>query len=463
MNGPRGPWPRAALIAALAVAAYAGTLGNDLVWDDRLSAVAPTLAPRPGQWWRPVVMATFAGELRLHGALPAAMHATNVLLHAGVAVLLERWASALGLPPPAALGAALAFAVHPVQSEAVAYVSGRTDLLCALFVLAALLAWRSVRRATDGRAWLTAALLLLALGSKETALLVPLALFVPGAHPVVRRPPRPLLPLTVALAWGALFSSRTTLELPSNDLLARLPAMAAMALDYARLLIWPSDLHLERFVSVGGRSTGHAILVSAGALGALGVAAAVARRVTGGPVFFALAAAAYLPIAGVVPIYPAIADRALFAAEHFLYLPLLGGAPLVTGAAVRVWPARWGPRSARAIAVIVLVAWTARTVVRVRDWRDEETLYRHTLAYEPPAARVWYNLGNVRLAAGDAAEATRLFEAALAREPASGAVHLNLGIALSRLGRHEEALRHYAEALRLDPGLAAAFRPRSSP
>lgn len=457
---PRRPWSRAALIAALAAAAYAGTLWNDLVWDDRLSAIAPTLAPRPGQWWRPVVMATFAAELAIHGGTPAAMHATNVVLHAAVAVLLERWARTLGLPPAAALLAALAFAVHPVQSEAVAYVSGRTDLLCALFVLSALLVWRGARRATDGRACLTTALLLLALGSKEAALLVPLVLVAPGVHPGPERP-RPVLPLAAALAWGALFASRTSLELPSGGVLARLPAMAEMALDYLRLLVWPSDLHLERFVAVAGRGTAHAVLVVLGAAAALALAVGVARRVPDGVVSLALLGATYLPVAGVVPVYPAIADRALFAAEHFLYLPLLGAAPLAAGGAVRSWPARWGRRPAWAIGAVVLATWTALTVARVREWRDEETLYRHTLAYEPPAARVWYNLGNLRLAAGDAAEAARLFAAALAREPASAATHLNLGIALARLGRTDEALRHYAEALRLDPGLAAAFRPRS--
>ena len=455
MTLPRGPWPRAAVIAALAAAAYAGSLRNGLVWDDRLTAAAPALRPPPGQWWRPVVMASFAAEHALHGGAAWAMHAGNVLAHAAVGVLLDRWALALGLVPGAALAAALGFVAHPVQTEAVAYVSGRTDVLCALCVLLALLAWRRAARAADAWAWATAGLVALALGCKEAALLVPLALLVPGAHPGPRAP-WPALPLAAAAAWLAVFATGGGPAARLHGLGGRIPAMAAMGLDYLRLLVWPADLHLERFVAVPGWSAAGAAAVVLGALTAVALLALSAARVAGGPVLLALAACTYLPVAGIVPVYPAIADRALFAAEHFLYLPLLGLAPLVAGALAACWPAR-ARRAAPALVAALLAGWTAATAVRVRDWRDEETLFRHTLRYDPPVSRVWYDLGNLRLEAGDPGEAARLYEAALAREPGFAAAHLNLGIALGRLGRPDEAARHYAEALRLDPSLAAAF------
>jgi len=460
MTLSRGPWLRGALIGALAAAAYAGTLRNGLVWDDRLTATAPMLAPQPGQWWRPVVMASFASELALHGGVAAAMHLTNVLLHAAVAILLDCWTLSLGLAPAAALLGAVGFALHPVQTEAVAYVSGRTDILCALFLLLGFLAWRRARRATDRWAWATAALVVLALGCKEVALLAPLVLLVPRAHPEGLRGPRPALAVIAALGWAVLFWARGQADLRLAGLGARIPAIAAMGLDYLCLLVWPAHLHLERFVAVGGWSTAGAVPVVFAALAVVAALVCLAWRTPAGGVFLVLAASTYLPVAGIVPVYPAIADRALFAAEHFLYLPLLGLAPVVAGALVSHWPRAARPLGI-GLAVVVFAGWGVRGMLRVGEWRDEETLFRHTLRYDPPAARVWYNLGNLRLAAGDAAEAARLFEAALQREPGSAAAHLNLGIAFARLGQHEEALRQYAEALRLDPSLAAAFR--SSP
>jgi tetratricopeptide (TPR) repeat protein len=67
---------------------------------------------------------------------------------------------------------------------------------------------------------------------------------------------------------------------------------------------------------------------------------------------------------------------------------------------------------------------------------------------------VWDNLANLRLAAGDVAEAERLYRAALARAPGDADAHWNLAIALQRQGRPAEALEHYREGARLDPRLA---------
>jgi len=171
-------------------------------------------------------------------------------------------------------------------------------------------------------------------------------------------------------------------------------------------------------------------------------------------VLLALAVLAWLPTSGLVPVYPAIADRWLFAAEHFLYVPLCGLVPLGAAFVGERLPARAGA----GLAAALLAVWVPLTVIRNRDWRDEETLFRQTLRWEPPAARVWYDLGNVRLAAGDPVEAERLYREAAARAPRDGAVRLNLGIALQRQGRRDEAAAEYAEALRLDPRLGDAFR-----
>jgi hypothetical protein len=442
-------WRRAAATLALAVVCYANTLGNELVWDDRLTAAAPApITQRAGDYYRPVVMLSFRMDRWLFGGAPAGHHTTNLVAHAAVAWLVGTLAAALGASPGAALAASLLFAAHPVQTEAVSYVSGRTDVLAAGFALGAVLVWRRARTPLDRFAVATSALVVAALGCKESVALVPLVLLlVPGARP------RPWVPLAAAavwiVAWGA--SGGPGLRLAGLD--ERLPAIAASVLTYVRLLVWPSDLHLERFVAVPGWSGASAIAMWAGVLALIAVLAAAARVVPGGRVFAAFAAATYLPAAGIVPVYPAIADRALFAAEHFLYLPLCGLVPFAVGIGARLAPRRLAP----VLVAALLVVCVPLAVARNRDWRDEETLFRKTLRYDPPAARVWYNLANLRLAAGDAAEAERLYREAAHRAPRDAAVRLNLGIALQRQGRRAEAETEYMEALRLDPSLARAF------
>jgi len=395
----------------------------------------------------------------LWGTSAFGFHLTNLLAHAAVGSLVGTFAEVLGATPGAALAASLLFVAHPVQTEAVSYVSGRTDVLCALFVLGALLVWRRARRAADGWAIASAALVLAALGCKETALLVPLVFLVPGGHPLAT-PPRPWLPIAAAIVWATGWALTAAPAAALTGVGSRLPAVAAMGLEYARLLAWPSDLHLERFVVVPGRPLAMVAAQLATVVLLLAVLVHAASRVRGGAVALALAGATYLPASGVVPVYPAVADRALFAAEHFLYLPLCGLVPLLV-----VWARRDFPdaRVAAALVVVLLAAWTPLTIARNRDWRDEETLFTHTLRYDPPTARVWYDLGNLRLATGKSAEAERLYRAALVRDPRDAAIHLNLGIALQRQNRRVEAATSYEEALRLDPSLArASQRPQSN-
>ncbi len=450
------------MLLALGGALYGGALGCDFVWDDRLTAaVGPpdllaAVTARTGPFYRPVVMLSFALDRGLWGGSPVGFHAVNLTLHLAVAWLLGALAEGVGLGTGVALAAALLFAAHPVQTEAVTYVSGRTDLLCALFVLLSLLAWRRSRRLADGWAIASATALGAALLAKEAAVAVPLALLVPGAHPAAR-PPRPLLPLLVAGLWAVAWSAAGGAGLRLAGLAARLPAVAIAALTYLRLLLWPAGLHLERFTAVAGWPA--PVVVAAWvALAALAAGLVlVARRVPAGGFFVALAALAYAPVSGVVPVYPAIADRALFTPEHFLYLPLLGLAPLTAAALAEAWPRR-ARRAAPVVLAAVLVAWGAVVVRRNRDWRDEETLFRQTIAYQPPAGRVWFNLGNLALARGDLEEATRFYAAALAREPRDAPAHVNLGIALQRLGRPAAAEAQYREAIADDALLGEAYR-----
>jgi hypothetical protein len=448
-------------VAALVAACYGPSVGNGFVWDDRLTAGVPldlttVFLQRTAAYYRPLVMLSFAADRLLWGGSPVGYHVANVAYHLIVSWLLLGLCRALGLGSGIALAAALTFACHPVQSEAVLYISGRTDVLAALFVLLALHAWRRARTPWDFSAFASGAALLAALLCKEAAVAVPLALLARGAHPARPAPP-PVVPLASAALWLVVWVATAPHGLAVAGILERLPAAGVVGVTYARLLLWPSDLHLERFIAVGGWPPATVPLAwSALATVAAGLVVA-ARHVAGGPLWLALFFAAYAPISGLVPVYAAVADRAVFAPEHFLYLPLLGLAPLLMAALAACWPPGFG-RLASAALSACLLAWGGVILDRARDWRDEETLFRHTLRYEPPAARVWFNLGNLRLAAGDLGEAERLFGAAVARAPHDAAVRLNLGITLQRQGRFTEAEEHYQAAIRLDPQQREAYR-----
>ena len=95
------------------------------------------LRPGEGYYYRPVTALSFYLDYRLLGQNPIWMHLENILIHTSNAVLVYLLASRFlfGAAKALPLVAALAFAVHPVNSEAVSWIAGRTDPLAALFVL----------------------------------------------------------------------------------------------------------------------------------------------------------------------------------------------------------------------------------------------------------------------------------------------------------------------------------------
>ena len=153
-------------LVILSVSAYAGTINHDLVWDDPEIVLYVDSIVREGGlpalvtsqfathieegyvsgYYRPLVLVSLWFDSHLAGGLAWAYHLTNIILHAVNTILVLMLLRLIAGNFPAALGAMI-FAVHPVHSESVAFVSGRTDLWAAFFVLVAALLWARERRA----------------------------------------------------------------------------------------------------------------------------------------------------------------------------------------------------------------------------------------------------------------------------------------------------------------------------
>ncbi|MCA1560400.1 MAG: hypothetical protein LC804_09085, partial [Acidobacteria bacterium] len=193
------------LAAALAGVVYLNALNNPFVYDDHNTVVAnPSLTDiRNVRFvlvhaaFRPLVNVSYAADRAVWGYRPFGFHLTNVLLHMAVTVLLFvflRFAifdaarkiaarAPVTRPPPpstsraelyAAFTGAALFAVHPLMTEAVAYVSGRSELLCATwFLLTMLLARHAILNGNVLVAAAGFATGALALASKEVAAALP--------------------------------------------------------------------------------------------------------------------------------------------------------------------------------------------------------------------------------------------------------------------------------------------------
>lgn len=182
------------LTAAIGFFIFANTLNGEFVYDDNRQIVRNSLiqnAPLYGtaltsdvwafkgdgtiaasNYWRPTFVAWMIINYRLFGANPFGWHLLNILAHVVVCLLayalLRRW----NVSAAVSFAIALIFAVHPVHSESVAWISGAPDLLFSLFLLASL--WFTDKFA-GGRKTLNLILALifyaLALGAKEIGIL----------------------------------------------------------------------------------------------------------------------------------------------------------------------------------------------------------------------------------------------------------------------------------------------------
>lgn len=163
---------------------------HDLTWHNALRLVSSATLDRSASsvWWtpsgalpfyRPVGQLSFAVDYLVWGPRPFGYHLTNTALHMICTLLVWRLALRVFGSSTCALTAAAVFALHPVHVEAVTWISGRFDLLVCVWALACIL---SYLKWSDGaaREWRWAGLSLfwfaLSLGSKETALVVPVML-----------------------------------------------------------------------------------------------------------------------------------------------------------------------------------------------------------------------------------------------------------------------------------------------
>ncbi|TDJ66558.1 MAG: tetratricopeptide repeat protein [Planctomycetota bacterium] len=523
-----GPGPRTLGILLLAIAAWSGAVvRGGFAYDDReaiegnpvVEGTVPWLtAFEQDYWhhrgdagqWRPLAVLSLRLDRALWGDRTAGFHATNVLLHLlviALAAALVNTVIAGELRGVAWFGLAV-FALHPVLSDSVAWISGRTSMIAAIGGLLGALGVASIARHEPGPrdhpaaavGVIAAVGVFAALAGKEDGILfAPLMVLL-----ALRRSKRAAAASAVGcgvavLVWmgfrhaalGAWLPAANHAVLGGEPLAARLLVSGNALVEALRIVLLPLDYSpsyrpADILAHVGTGAAAIALAALGWALLAaliLGGAAALlgpGSRIVGAASL--LAGAALLPHAQLVPSGEVFAPR-------FLYLPLLFGIPLVGTLFARVFrrgdhrfavaallvacsiPMAWdraGVYASRAAFWTAVLAqheddpraWNALGNARMEDGdlARARDAYEMSLALDPRYSRPWTNLGGIQLEEQDFVGAERSFRRAVAVGPSNPIAHGNLGHFLARTGRPAEALAEYERALTLAPGLAFAWR-----
>lgn len=396
--------------------------------------------------YRPLLFASFWIDIHLFGRSAAALHVVNLLLGA-LAIVLAYLLARRWIDPPLALVATAVFALHPVQIEPVAYISGRGDLLAAVLALSATLAARRAFDADRAAGWtaLAAVSFAASLLAKEAYLGLPVAIAA-LAWAAGRLRARWWVPAVIAAVVPLYLVLRAAMVVSTTGgaASAGLAALPGILLEYLRILALPFDLSTARMLSPGYTVPGW--VVAAAALALVAWRGNRARPVVAAAVWFSvLLAPSAIPAASL----KVVADR-------YAYLPLLGAAiAAVAGAAatIRAVPRLRVPLLALGAlwaALALVVAWR-----QVPVWRDDRTLFTNDAEMVPDSSGAQYRVGLLAVAAGNAEEAIARFEAALALDPDNVLALNNLGVLRLRTGDPSGAAAALARAVDLSP---ARFR-----
>ncbi len=401
---------------------------------------------------------------------PAVFHLANVVLHAANAVLVWLILRRLIAAEAPAIVGALAFALHPVQAEPVAWASGFKDTFSGLWALLSILLFlRAHRRATWGAYGLATAAYAVALCAKPASVVVPpiAGLLAWAAGGRVTR--RSLGALAGWVALGLLCSWVTHRQQADATVMtwnppAVRPLVAADAIAfYARHLVWPAGLAIDYGRTprwVWDHVTGAALGITAAVVAGVGLVG-VARRLGDRRIVPAGVAVFIVGVGPVLGIVPFIYQQFSTVSDRYLYLPMLGVAVVVA------WAAKVAGPLARPVAGAVLLIWAGVTATQVGVWRDTFSLFEHNLTVNPRSGIAWSTLALAAERAGDLSASERDSRTAIALDPDEPKYEVTLARVLAREpGRSAEARQHYAlslaaaarRVLRVDPGSPLAHR-----
>jgi len=459
--------------------------------------------------WLPFRVLSYAVDYHFWGLNAFGYHLTNLALHmANVLLAYAVLVWVLRRPDMALLGAAW-FAVHPVQVEAVTWVSGRRDVLYGFFALLTVLAFAAYERREGRWRWgLYAASIVCcasSLLSKASAMMLPAALvasvIVLGQRREgLRRRLTALAPHLVmaAAAVAVHLAVASSGGVVKDSVLGTRVASVPWALGaYLRLIFFPVGLATPYGgVPLAFSDTGRILASSAAVLGALAVGwwAASRRQVA----VFGMAwwLLFLLPVSNVVPLSTLLAER-------YLYMPLLGvcivagdaldrlqgrlrRVGLVCGLAaafclaalthdrqaawqntlsfwrqgVGEWPAgpvgRLGLGMARLGCQYPEQAWDQYTRVAIAGREAWSIGPSHVRYYKRGLRRCYDRVGRAKEGRGDVAGAIRIYQEALRLLPGEPKPRVRLGEAYERAGLIAKALQeaHAVKGMNPDwPGL----------
>jgi tetratricopeptide (TPR) repeat protein len=469
----------------IASSVYINSLQGEFIWDDKDLIVSNQYikdwkhlsiaftqdffysSHKEGKigYYRPVITLSYMLDYQLWGLNPFGYHLTNLVFHTLTCLLIYLMIFSLTSNLPIAFISTLLFAIHPIHTESIAWISGRTDVIGSFFFFFSFLLYMYGEKVGKLRYYaLSLALFVLALLSKEMVITLPLLIVVYDYYCVAERDRREAWKrakywagywiLIVVYVVVRFLILKVVTGNPHIEELNRGKLLLTFSkgfLYYLSKLLLP--FNLNAYVMLDLASFSH-IGVWTGIVVIVGLVVTGLRlrdnRLSFGAGFFLIS---LLPLTNLIAISAPV-DIDFPLAERFLYLPSFGFC-LVLGVVIGEC-LRLNKLMAGIVISLLCIFYSCSTFARNQDWRKEEAFYELTAVSSPRSPVIHNNLGVVYKSNGKYNEAIEQFKRSLELNPRLIEANNNLGSAYKDKGWYQEAMAEYQRALKLFPDYTEA-------
>ncbi len=460
---------KAAIIIVVCVVIYSNTLTGQFVWDDRGSIVSNIsirnlknipvfftsdtwkMTGNPsGSYYRPVMNTWWTLEFQLWGGKPSGYHIINITLHALLSVLFYLLCIKLLTSEPAAFYSALIFAVHPIHTENVAWITSVGYIICALFILSSLFFYIRFRE-RNSITFLIFSLInfTLAAFSFEYALMLPFMIIIYEILNHKRVNMKFVLPFFLISLFYIFIRQLIVKPAIGSELSLydRFITSSEIMTKYLYTFLFPFNLKV--LYDIQPKNTLFDIQV----LFSIFILIAVALSTV---YFYRKERRAFFAILWFfIILFPAanilVVIKPQMMSLRYLYIPSFGLAMLLG-----IYFEKLSSRL-KFIPIIIVMLFSVKTYTQNGYWQDEITLYSKMVSDAPASALARNNLGVAFLDTGMPLKALPEFEQAVHLDPKYEFAFLNLGSTYQTLGIFDKAIFYLQKAIELDPSDSRAY------
>jgi hypothetical protein len=404
---------------------------------------------RHGFYYRPVLTLSFMADAMIGKGSFTMFHFSNIIFHILATFLLFLFFVELGFDRIRSFLFGLVFLVHPMITQAVAWVPGRNDTLLAIFILGSFLFWLKYLKSGSNR-YVVLHLLFyaLALLTKENAIVLPVLILAYSTlllhMPMKKQAIAGTGWVIVTVIWAVIRynalggDSEVPFSLRLVSTFNNLPA----ALPYLGKALFPFDLSVYPILADMKVSA----ILGIAAFGALALLVMITKPKRWVYYFFGL----FWFLAFLVPSF--VSDNVTIPnfSEHRSYLSLAGILFII----MECDPVK-KTNFSRLIPVSIVIAiclfFSLLTFLHTRYFRDRFIFWQNAVETSPTHAFNFNNLGAMHFLEGDLEIAETLFRKALSINPYEPMANSNTGLVCMRTDRPAEAEKYYLEEIRINP------------